>query len=196
METTTKPYSFLMAASLEGSKASALAQSAWIVFFAALTAIGAQVQIPHLPVPYTLQTFFVLLGAAFLGSRNGSLSQLVYLGAGLAGAPIFTAGGFGAARLLGPTGGYLLSFPIAALLVGYLVRLREGFVWILVAMFFGLIVIFTLGTSFLNLFYIHDFKAALVSGFLIFSWWDVLKLFAAAAIYNEFSRRFRKLPAA
>jgi biotin transport system substrate-specific component len=194
METTSKPISFSIAASLEDSKASAMAQSAWIVFFAALTAIGAQVQIPHQPVPFTLQTFFVLLGAAFLGSRNASLSQLLYLGIGLIGAPVFTAGGFGAARLFGPTGGYLLSFPIAALLVGYLVRLRKGFMWTLIAMSLGLVVVFTFGTSFLNLFYLHNFKQAFEGGFLILSWWDVLKLLAAVGIYNEFGKRFRKLP--
>jgi biotin transport system substrate-specific component len=195
METTTKPFLLSIGTSLEGAKSSALAQSAWIVFFAALTALGAQVQIPHQPVPFTLQTFFVLLSAAFLGSRNGSASQLLYLGVGLIGAPIFTAGGFGAARLFGPTGGYLLSFPIAALLIGYLVRLRDGFVWTLIAMFLGLVVVFTMGTSFLNLFYLHDFKQAFVGGFLIFSWWDVVKLFAAAGIYNEFGKRYRRLPA-
>lgn len=195
METATKPFLYSIVTSLEGAKSSAVAQSAWIVFFAALTAAGAQVQIPHQPVPYTLQTFFVLLSAAFLGSRNGSASQLLYLGVGLIGAPIFTAGGFGAARLFGPTGGYLLSFPIAALLIGYLVRQRKGFVWTLIAMFLGLVVVFTLGTSFLNLFYLHDFKQAFVGGFLIFSWWDVLKLLAAAAIYSEFSKRYGKLPA-
>jgi biotin transport system substrate-specific component len=195
METTTKPFLFSMGTSIEGTKSGALAQSVWIVFFAAMTALGAQVQIPHQPVPFTLQTFFVLLSAAFLGSRNGSVSQFLYLGVGLIGAPIFTAGGFGAARLFGPTGGYLLSFPIAALLIGYLVRQRQGFVWTLIAMFLGLVVVFTLGTSFLNLFYLHDFKQAFIGGFLIFSWWDVLKLFAAAGIYNEFGKRYRKLPA-
>ena len=195
METTSKPFLLSIGSSFEGAKSSVFAQSAWIVFFAGLTALGAQVQIPHQPVPFTLQTFFVLLSAAFLGSRNGSVSQLLYLGVGLIGAPIFTAGGFGVARLFGPTGGYLMSFPIAALLIGYLVRQREGFIWTLIAMLMGLIVIFTVGTSFLNFFYIHDFRQAFTGGFLIFSWWDVVKLFAAAEIYNEFSKRYQKLPA-
>ena len=195
IENTTTPSLFSIGSSLEGAKTGALVQTAWIIFFAALTAAGAQVQIPHEPVPYTLQTFFVLLSAAFLGSRNGSASQFLYLGVGLIGAPIFSAGGFGAARLFGPTGGYLLSFPIAALLVGFLVRQRQGFVWTLIAMFLGLVVVFTLGSSYLNLFYLHDFTKAFVGGFLIFSWWDVLKLFSAAAIYSEFSKRYRRLPA-
>ena len=195
METTTKPFLFSIGTSLEGTRSTALEQIAWIVLFAVLTAVGAQVQIPHQPVPFTLQTFFVLLSAAFLGSRNGSASQLLYLGVGLIGAPVFTAGGFGAARLFGPTGGYLLSFPIAALLVGYLVRQRRGFAWTLISMFLGMVVVFTVGTSFLNIFYLHNFKQAFVGGFLIFSWWDVVKLFAAAEIYSEFSKRYRKLPA-
>ena len=195
METTTKPFLFSIGTSLEGTRSTALEQIAWIVLFAVLKAVGAQVQIPHQPVPFTLQTFFVLLSAAFLGSRNGSASQLLYLGVGLIGAPVFTAGGFGAARLFGPTGGYLLSFPIAALLVGYLVRQRRGFAWTLISMFLGMVVVFTVGTSFLNIFYLHNFKQAFVGGFLIFSWWDVVKLFAAAEIYSEFSKRYRKLPA-
>jgi biotin transport system substrate-specific component len=182
------------AESLDGAKQNTLAQAAWISAFAALTAIGAQIEIPHEPVPYTLQTFFVLLGGAFLGSRNGSASQLLYLVIGLAGAPVFAGGSGGALRLFGPSGGYLLSFPVAALLVGYLVQQRRGYHWTLMAMFLGLLVIFGCGASFLNFFYLHNIKQVVVSGFLIFSWWDLLKLTAATAIYNEFAKRFRSLP--
>ena len=62
------------------------------------------------------------------------------------------------------------------------------------AMFLGLVLIFGCGASYLNFFYLHNFKQALVSGFLIFSWWDMLKLTAAAAIYSEFAKRYRSLP--
>ncbi len=180
---------------LTGEKSNILVQTFWIVVFAALTALGAQVAIPHQPVPYTLQTFFVLLGAAFLGSRNGSLSQLLYLGIGLAGVPVFSGGSFGFARIIGPSGGYLLSFPIASLLVGYLVQIRRGYLWTLVGMFLGLVVVFGCGATFLDLFYLHNFKESMVSGLLIFSWWDMVKLSAAAGIYNEFAKRYKKLPA-
>ncbi|MGA7161538.1 MAG: biotin transporter BioY [Bacteroidota bacterium] len=192
METTSKPAVLLP---LTGDKTGYLVQTAWIVFFAALTAVGAQVEIPHQPVPYTLQTFFVLLGAAFLGSRNGSLSQLLYLAVGSAGGPVFSGGAFGVARLVGPSGGYLLSFPLAAILVGYVVQRRSGYFWTLIGMFLGLVVVFTCGAIYLNLFYIHNFKEAVINGFLIFSWWDLLKLSAAAAIYNEFAKRYKKVPA-
>ena len=193
METTSNPRALQFLPTMLSEKQSFVAQAGWITFFSMLTAVGAQIQIPHQPVPFTLQTFFVLLGAAFLGSRNGSLSQLLYLGFGLVGLPVFSAAGLGVARLFGPMGGYLLSFPVASLLVGYLVRLRRGYGWTLGAMFLGLVVIFACGATFLNLFYLHNLSHALANGFLIFSFWDVAKLAAAAGIYTEISKRYTKL---
>ena len=57
----------------------------WIVTFAVLTTFAAQVSVPTQPVPFTLQTMLVLLSGAFLGSRNGAYSQLIYLAAGVIG---------------------------------------------------------------------------------------------------------------
>ncbi len=176
------------------SSTSALAQAGWISLFAALTALGAQVQIPHQPIPFTLQTFFVLLSGAFLGARNGFIAQLFYIGAGAIGLPVFTGATFGLVKLFGLTGGYLISFPIAAALIGYLVTIHKGYVWTIISMSFGLIVVFTVGSLYLNFIAIHNIQQAIISGFLIFSWWDILKLSAAAAIYNEFAKRYRTLP--
>jgi biotin transport system substrate-specific component len=155
-----------------------------VTAFALLTAVGAQIEIPHQPVPYTLQTFFVLLSGAILGMRNGALSQLLYLALGTVGLPVFSGFGFGLARLLGPTGGYLLAFPLAAFAVGYLVQQNKSFLWSAISMMLGLFIIFSLGTLQLNFIYFHDWSQALTNGFLIFSWWDVLKLFAASSIYT------------
>jgi biotin transport system substrate-specific component len=165
----------------------------WIAGFAAATALAARVEIPNNPVPYTLQTICVLLAGAFLGARNGAMSQLVYLAAGALGAPVFALGGFGVATLLGPTGGYLFAFPIAAAMVGYLVARHKSFPAITLAMAAALFVIFTSGTLFLNALYIHNIRAAFSSGFLIFSWWDVIKLFAASTIYYELAKRWPKV---
>ena len=170
-----------------------LSQTLWIVVFAAATALGARIDIPHQPVPYTLQTLFVLLAGAFLGARNGAMSQVLYLAVGALGAPVFSSGGFGLMKLIGPTGGYLLAFPVAAAVVGYLVERYKSFPAILVSMFVGLLIIFTSGTLHLNAFYLHNFSTAFTSGFLIFSWWDVIKLFAAASIYFEIAKRWRRL---
>jgi biotin transport system substrate-specific component len=172
-----------------------LAQTFWIALFAAATALSARLEIPHEPVPYTLQTLLVLLSGAFLGARNGALSQLLYLAAGIAGAPVFAGGAFGVARLLGPTGGYLLAFPAAAALTGFLIRRHASLVWSLISMFVGLLVIFTSGTAQLYAVYFHDIRAAISSGFLIFSWWDVLKLAAGAMSYHEVAKRWPKVPA-
>src|ERR687891_138104 len=96
-----------------------------VLFVTALTAAAAQISIPlpFTPVPFTLQPMVVLLGGAVLGSRLGMASQVLYLLAGIAGLPVFAASAVlpqGALRLLGPTGGYLLSYPLAAFITGAL----------------------------------------------------------------------------
>lgn len=173
---------------------SILAQALWILLFAAVTALSARVEIPHEPVPYTLQTLVVLLAGAFLGPRNGALSQIAYLLAGLLGAPVFAGGTFGLQRMIGPTGGYLMAFPVAAAVVGLLVERHRTLLWSFVAMTSGLLVIFLAGTLHLSTFYLHNITRAFNAGFLIFSWWDLVKLCAAAMTYNEISKRWRIVP--
>ncbi|MFQ5797167.1 MAG: biotin transporter BioY [Bacteroidota bacterium] len=191
METSNKLVSIR---SINFATENTIGQAFWIAVFALLTAAGARIEIPHEPVPYTLQTLFVLLAGAFLGMRSGTLSQIAYLVAGVVGLPVFAGGEIGLARLLGPTGGYLLAFPAAAFLVGWLVRIRRGFAWTVVSMAIGLLMVFVSGTIQLNLVYLHDWSAAVQSGFLIFSWWDLLKLGAAAMIYDQFARRWTSVP--
>jgi biotin transport system substrate-specific component len=157
----------------------------WIATFAILTAVGAQVEIPLKPVPYTLQTLFVLLAGALLGPRNGFISMGVYLVMGIIGMPVFASAGFGLARIMGPTGGYLLAFPVAAFVVGSIVQSRNHIAWTMIAMVSGLLVVFTIGTLQLALVLGLKFSDAFSGGFLIFSWWDILKLSAATAIYRQ-----------
>jgi biotin transport system substrate-specific component len=171
-----------------------LAQVFWVGLFAAGTALSARLEIPHQPVPYTLQTLMVLLSGAFLGPRNGMLSQLAYIAAGILGAPVFAGGAAGIARILGPSGGYILSFPLAAALVGYLAGRRHSLIQVTLSMAAGLAVVFTLGALHLFAFYTHRIDTALEAGVLIFSWWDILKLSAASMIYFEMGKRWRRVP--
>jgi biotin transport system substrate-specific component len=92
-----------------------------VLIFAVLTALGAHiaVPVPGTQVPITMQTLFVTLAGAMLGPYLGAASQVMYLLAGIAGAPVFAMGS-GFAYLFGPTGGYLLSYPLAAALTGVL----------------------------------------------------------------------------
>jgi biotin transport system substrate-specific component len=90
---------------------------------AATVAIAAQVAVPLVgtPVPMTLQPLAVLVVGGVLGARLGAAALVLYLALGALGLPVFTPGGLpGAARLIGPTGGYLLSYPVAAAIVGWL----------------------------------------------------------------------------
>jgi biotin transport system substrate-specific component len=175
-----------------GEKTSAATRILMILGFALATVAGARLEIPNYPVPYTLQTLVVLLAGAFLGWRDGAMSQLVYIVAGLAGFPVFAGGHFGLATLVGLSGGYIGAFPIAAALVGYLVSVRRSFPWIVASMAAGLLTILLLGTVHLQAWYLHDWSASIKGGFLVFTWWDVLKLGAAAMIYFEFSKRLKK----
>ena len=174
----------------------ALVQFFWVALFAAATMLSARLEIPHQPVPYTLQTLMVLLSGAFLGPRNGMLSQLAYIAAGVLGAPVFAGGAAGIARILGPSGGYILSFPLASALVGYLLDGRHSLLRTALSMAAGLAVVFTLGALHLCIFFTHSIGTALQAGIVIFSWWDLLKLSAASMIYFELGKRWRKVPPA
>jgi len=175
--------------SVTGPEKRLVVQLLQVAGLAAATAFAARVEIPHYPVPYTLQTLVVLLAGALLGARNGALSQMLYLALGILGAPVFSGGAAGLARILGPTGGYLLAFPLAASVVGYLHPRGKGLVWSFVTMAAGLVLIFLSGTAQLYAVLFQDWGEAFGSGFLIFSWWDLLKLSAAAMISYEVVRR-------
>ncbi len=79
-----------------------------------------EVRLPFSPVPITGQTLGVLLAGALLGGRRGFQAMLLYLGAGLSGLPLFAGGASGPFWFLGPTGGYLAAFPVAAWVAGSL----------------------------------------------------------------------------
>lgn len=122
-----------------------------VVLFALLTALGAYVAVPLgiTPVPMTLQTLFVLLAGALLGPVAGASSQLLYLGLGVAGAPVFAMGAAGLPWIFGPTGGYLMSFPVAAALVGWIAGRDGGLVRTAAGLIAGTVVIFLMGTGWL-----------------------------------------------
>lgn len=176
----------------------ALSTTMWIGTFSVLTALGAQIVIPTVPVPFTLQTFFVLLSGALLGPRKGAIAQMGYLAMGATGLPVFAgfAGGF--PYLLGPTGGYLIAFPFAAWVTGMLlhenglVRLLPRAVSGVLAMVLGMAVIFAMGVTQLNFVLLNDWDASFSAGFISLQLWDAVKIAAAAGIYAELGRRFAK----
>lgn len=95
--------------------------------FAALTGAVAwfKIPLPFTPVPITLQTLMVLLSGAMLGAYYGALAMIIYLILGAIGLPVFAGGSSGVAALLGPTGGYLFSYPVAAFVIGYILQKKK-----------------------------------------------------------------------
>ncbi len=97
-----------------------------VSIMAALTAVMAQISIPMpMGVPMTMQTFAVTLAGIILGAKRGAISMIVYLLIGSVGVPVFSNMGGGIQYLVGPTGGFLLSFPIMAYLIGIGVEKRK-----------------------------------------------------------------------
>ncbi|BDZ47050.1 biotin transporter BioY [Naasia aerilata] len=99
---------------------SLLADAALVVAGAALTAGLAQVAVPLWPVPITGQTLAVLLVGGTLGAVRGTLSMVLYAAVGALGLPVFSDASSGLGTLLGPTGGYIVGFVLAAALTGWL----------------------------------------------------------------------------
>lgn len=164
-------------------------------FIAALTAAAAQISapLPFTDVPFTLQPMVVLLGGLALGSRLGLGSQLLYLAAGVAGLPVFAASATlppGPLRLLGPTGGYLMAYPIAAFAAGYLAErgFDRRYLGSVFAMLVGLVLIYCSGAMWLAIILRSrgtspsGLGAALAAGVYPFVVADLFKLFLAAGV--------------
>lgn len=163
---------------------------------AAVVAASAQfvVPLPFTPVPMTLQPLAVLVVGALLGPAAGASALVLYLLAGAAGLPVFAPGGVpGAARLIGPTGGYLLAFPVAAAVVGVIAGVSvRGIARVLLAMAAGMVVIHAGGVAHLALLG-GDPTAAFNIGFVPFLTGDLLKIGLAAAVVLLLGPRLRRL---
>jgi biotin transport system substrate-specific component len=158
----------------------------YAALFAALTAVSAWVAIP-LYVPITLQTFFVILSGAVLGPYFGFLSMAVYLLMGFAGLPVFARGQSGLGVLAGPTGGYLVGFLLCAVVTGLIVKMRKepGFLWYVLALAAGTVVIYACGLAQLSLVLHMPPDKAFLAGVLPFIPADILKIITAAYVARK-----------
>ena len=157
---------------------------------AAVTAVAAQLAIPlpFSPVPFTLQVLAVILSGLLLGSRYGALAQAIYILVGAVGVPVFAQFHAGLGVVLGPTGGYLVSYPLAAAVAGLAARgaadgtrdraLWVSFLWGTV----GLVVIYALGATWLSAVADLPFAIALAQGVLPFVVFDLIKVALASLV--------------
>jgi biotin transport system substrate-specific component len=175
----------------ESALAVRVVRAAAVLFVTVLTAAAAQVSVPlpFTPVPFTIQPLIVLVGAAAIGARLGAVSQLLYLMLGVIGLPVFAASPVlfpGVARLLGPTGGFLLAYPLAALATGWLAGrgFDRRYASSVVAMLVGLAIIYAGGVTWLAWLMPSPWglDAALASAFYPFILADLVKVGAAAVV--------------
>lgn len=161
-----------------------------VVGFAIALAAASQVAIPipGTPVPMTLQPLVVVLAGLWLGPVAGATSMALYLAAGMAGLPVFAPmGAPGFARLLGPTGGYLWAYPVAAFVTGIVVMKRRDFASRFVAAAAGIAAIHLGG--FLQLLVLTGSgERALALGATPFVPLDLVKVLTAAALSSKTPR--------
>lgn len=168
---------------LEALAGGSLAKKAMIVvagslFMAAMT----QISVPFYPVPVTLQTLAVMLIGVTFGFRMAAATLALYLLEGLAGLPVFSNFGAGYAKLIGPTGGYLVGFLIAAAVMGFFADLgvTRGWVGMIWTLLVGEAIIMALGFGWLAS--LIGAEKAWIAGVVPFILGDVLKLALAALI--------------
>lgn len=151
---------------------------------AALTAVAAQLAItlPWSPVPYTFQTFAVLLVGTALGGWRGTAAMALYVIAGAIGLPVYAEGAAGVGQLFGFTGGYLAGFILAALLVGRLAEIGWDRSVLRAAglMVAGTLLIYAIGVPVLALTTGMDLPTAVWVGAGVFLPWDLIKVLVAA----------------
>lgn len=172
----------------------ALESAAWVVGAAIITAIAAQISItlPGVPVPFTMQPVAVLTAGLVLGARRGALSQLTYLALGIAGTSAFAWSPAllpGIARLAGPTGGFLLAFPLSAFVAGFLAdRGWNRGAGAFVALLAGAVPLYAVGVAWASLL----LPTASLATWLPFAAADVVKLALAAPLAGEVRRVYAR----
>ncbi|MFH2137033.1 MAG: biotin transporter BioY [Candidatus Omnitrophota bacterium] len=171
-----------------------------IMFFLTLTVLGAFVYfpLPFTPVPFTLQTFFVLLCGAFLSKKDGVATQAVYLGLGVSGIPLFSALQGGFLKLMGPTGGYIIGFVFAAYVVSSVIdyfrrKNRLEFFPVLFAMSCGMLTIYFFGGLWLSFFVNFSLSQVFLLGVMPFIPGCIVKTVIAALIYSKANAQLKGL---
>jgi biotin transport system substrate-specific component len=158
----------------------------WMVLaslMAALTAVGAYIHVPIGPVPIVLSTLFVLLSGLLLGSRWGFMSICLYLFVGAMGLPVFSGGRGGIAHFLGPTGGYLFGYVLAAWVTGLISEHFRGLLpWDVLAVVLGSLVIYALGVPWLRIVTPMSWTKTLMVGVIPFLIGDAIKASVAVIL--------------
>lgn len=169
-------------------------QITFMALMAALMCIMGplSLQIPVSPVPISLTNFAIYIALYAIGTWRATGSYAVYLLIGLAGVPVFSGFSGGAAKLLGPTGGYLIGFIFMAIICGLFIdKCKNVFVTFL-GMLLGLAVCYLFGTLWLAYQAGMDFRAALGAGVIPFIPGDLVKIVLSMLIGPQIRKGLKK----
>jgi biotin transport system substrate-specific component len=168
-------------------------EAALVVGASCFVALCARVTVPlpFTPVPLTLQNFAVLLVGLALGSRRGFAALALYLAEGAFGLPVFNPTGLGGiAQLLGPTGGYLMAYPLVAFVSGWIAeRGSKSFRRFAVAAVLGEVLLFAGGLEWLSVWTHGSWWQAAHFGLYPFVFAEVVKVMAAAGLATRWPAR-------
>ena len=168
-------------------------QAALLLFGTGVLALASQISVPMVPVPITMQTFALTMLGVLYGWRLGALTVLAWLGEAMMGLPVLANGGGGLAPFVGPTAGYLVSFPIIAALAGYLAEkgwTGERVIKSFLAHLSANILCLVIGGAWLG--YLIGAEKGLALGVTPFILGAVLKSALAAALLLALARRTTK----
>jgi len=167
----------------------------FIGLFAALTAVCGYIEIPLPLVPITAQTLAVMLAGSVLSPRPAFLSMVLFLLLGIVGLPVYAGGVSGIGIFFGPTGGFLMSWPIAVFVMAHLVkRLNPNFISIfLVNILGGIVIVYGIGVPYLARIAHLDLISALAVGALPFIPGDLIKAFISATIALSIRKAFKNV---
>ena len=147
--------------------------------FTAIIAVMAQIIIP-MPygVPMTLQTLAISLAGVMLGSKKGTISTVVYVLLGAIGAPTFAGFTGGLGIVFGPTGGFIMSFPILAFLAGYGAE-KSNKLWLWGGLVAGVSINYLCGVIYFSVYTSNDLITSFVACVLFFIPTDIIKILIA-----------------
>lgn len=166
--------------------------------FTSLTAVGGFISIPLGPIPITLQTLFVVLSGLILGAKLGALSQITYVILGLIGLPVFSGGSGGLSSVISPTFGFLMSFIVAAYVIGKLTEKNKSLSKIIYSVILGSIVIYAIGVPYFYFIFTNylgkniNFYSALKYACIPFIPGDVIKAIIAIILAKQLIPRLSK----
>jgi len=166
-------------------KSNELTNAVLSCLFAALISIGAFIAlpVPGSPVPIVLQNMFIMLAALILGPKWGLFATILYLLFGLLGLPVFSGGAGGIAKLLGPTGGYLIGYIPASVVMGFIAIKGKRKVLInIFACLTGMTIVYAFGIVWLKSVLDIEWGKALAAGLYPFILGDIIKIALASLL--------------